>query len=56
MHRDHEMYFFLSMCNLCRYARFLQAQSHLQKLQDDLKYTIFEPLTVLLEHTVITVY
>ena len=25
---DQEKYHFLSMCNLCRYARFLQAQSH----------------------------
>ena len=23
------MYFFLNMCNLCRYAWFLQAQSHI---------------------------
>ena len=23
------MYLFLNMCNLCRYARFLQAQSHI---------------------------
>ena len=27
MHRDQEMYLFLKMYNLCRYVRFLQAQS-----------------------------
>ena len=29
MDRDQEMYVFLNMCNLCRYARFSQAQSHI---------------------------
>ena len=24
-----EKYYFLNMCNLCRYAQFLQAQSHI---------------------------
>ena len=27
IHRDKEIYPFLNMCNLCRYARFSQAQS-----------------------------
>ena len=26
---DQEKYHFLNMCNLCRYARFSQAQSHI---------------------------
>ena len=26
---DQEKYYFLNMCNLCKYARFSQAQSHI---------------------------
>ena len=29
MSTDQEKHYFLNMCILCRYARFLQAQSHL---------------------------
>ena len=32
INRDQEKYQFLNMCNLCRYAQFLQAQSHIIKL------------------------
>ena len=29
---DQEKYYFLNMCNLCRYAQFSQAQSHIMLL------------------------